>query len=173
MEKESHLERTVRWMSHDVKICMANDAFVGAMTLMMTHISALAGYFAGREASQPANDHDEFMNFYNAYFSVFPDIQPPAEGRRRKSLIYSHFRNGLIHEHLMKKETAIDQGFAKPSFYIESTSNMIVLNVDHFFADYLRVLGSYSNDIKRKRKPMVQENFIKRAKYLGASEPIV
>lgn len=171
--KESHLDRTIRWMSHDVKICMAHDAFVGAMNLMMSNISALAGYFAGRVEERPKNDHDEFMSFYRTYFKSFPDIQAMNENYKRVSLIYSHFRNGLIHEHLMKKGTAIDQGFSKPAFYIETNTSQIVLNVDHFYADYLTVLAKYSNDVYNDSPPGIKERFINRAIFLGASDPIV
>jgi len=174
--EESHLDRTIRWMSHDVKICMAHDAFVGAMTLMMSHISALAGYYAGRVKERPDNDHDEFMQFYRVYFKAFPDIQHTVKTRsgfKTMSLIYTHFRNGLIHEHLMKKGTALDQGLSKPEFYLESQSGLIVLNVDHFFADYLRAIAEYSNDVKFDRKPGIKQKFIDRSKYLGAGEPII
>ncbi len=176
-EKESHLDRTIRWMNHNVRVCMSHDAFVGAMTLMMAHTAALAGYYAGRDHDKQGGDHDEFMSFYNAYYNpqIFPDIRPPLSGnqKKRRSMIYTHFRNGLIHEHLMKKGTAIDQGLTKPPFYHEITNDLIVINVDFFFPEYLRVLGEYSNDVKYSRKKDIKDNFIKRAKYLGASDPIV
>ena len=174
--KESHLDRTIRWMSHDVKVCMAHDAFVGAMTLIFSHISALAGYFAGRVKERPDSDHDEFMSFYLTYFKSFPDIRESVKtrsGSKLMSLIYTHFRNGLIHEHLMKKGTALDQGLSKPEYYFETETGLIVLNVDHFFADYLKVLAEYSNDVRFDRKSEIQKRFIERAKFLGAAEPII
>lgn len=160
-------------MSHDVEICMAHDAYVGAMNLMMSHTSALAGYYAGRGATDKTNDHDEFMVFYNAYFKVFPDIQELDEKGKMRSLIYTHFRCGLIHEHLMKKGTALDTGLSKPPFSVYKGDGSIVLNIDSFFADYLRVLSEYSNDVRFDRRPPTKQNFINRARALGANDPII
>ena len=174
--KESFLDRTIRWMSHDVKICISHDAYIGAMNLMMSHISALSSYYSGR-ATYKVNDHDEFMKFYREYFKAFPDIQQPRKTKSGRlehmSMIYTHFRCGLIHEHLMKTGTALDRGLSRPGFYIENKSRAIVLNIDHFFFDYLRVLATYSNQLKYGADEKLKQNFIKRAKFLGAEEPII
>lgn len=170
--KETHLERTIRWMSNDVIVCMAHDSYISAMTLMMTHVSALAGYYSGRMKERPSSDEKEFLNFYNEYFEELPDIST-TEKNKRISIVYHFLRNGLIHEHLMKKGTALDKGLSKPAFYIQSNTGDIVINVDSFFADYLKAIYKYSNNVFFNTKPNIKENFIKRAKYLGASDPIV
>ena len=174
--EESFLDRMTRWMSHDVKICIAHDAYIGAMNLMMSHVSAMSSFYSGRTTGK-VNDHDEFMNFYRKYFRAFPDIQQPRKeknGRsKHMSIIYTHFRCGLIHEHLMKTGTALDRGLSKPGFYIEKKSGMIVLNIDHFFFDYLRVLATYNNQLKYGDDEKLKQNFIRRAKFLGAEEPII
>lgn len=177
-DQESFLDRLTRWFTHDVKVCIENDAFIGAMTLMLCHISAFASYYSGRVVDRPQNDEKEFLDFYQKYFTVFPVItQPQIDNRtgriKEVSLIYNHFRCGLIHEGLMKKGTALDRGIEKPNFYIHINSRDIVLNVDHFYEDYKKVIQKYKNDVRNDDPRGIKQNFINRAKFLGAEEPFI
>lgn len=174
--QESFLDRLTRWFTHDVDVCMNNDAFIGAMTLMLCHISALSSYYSGRTIERVQSDEKEFLDFYKKYFIVFPVItQPKINDRTGKiksvSIIYNHFRCGLIHEGLMKNGTALDRGRDKPSFYIHQSSGDIVLNVDHFYEDYKKVIEKYKKDIRHDKT--IQTSFISRAKFLGAEEPLI
>ncbi len=180
--KEPFFHRMLRWMRHDVKVCMDHGALVGAITLMLAHTAALAGFYSGRKKACPTDDHDEFMSFFNDYYKKFN--QDPARDSLRiidkkgkeKDMIYTHLRCGLIHEHLMKRGTGIEKG-AKPYIYISSglksaTSREgdITINVDLFFKDYLETLDDYYLDVT-KNKNKLKKKFIDRAKYLGAYRP--
>ena len=174
-EKESFLARTIRWMSHDVKVCMAGDAYVGAMTLMMTDIAALAGFYAGREDGKPKpSDHDEFVVFFEEFFDLAKDprydqlIYEVKKGKN-KCVIYDDFRCGLAHEHLMKVGTAIDKGLEKP--YVFMSPAGLTINIDLFYADYMNALAKYADRIRND--VTVANNFIKRAKHLGAYQPYI
>lgn len=173
MDKEPFLDRMMRWMSHDVKICMANDAYIGAMTLMMTDIAALAGFYAGREKEKPEDDHNEFERFFRDFFNLAKDsnyhdlIYYLDEEHRNKLVIYDHFRCGLVHEHLMKSGNAVDKGLTKP--YVFFSEGGLTINVDHFYIDYLSVLKRYSKKVRSDKT--ISDNFKKRARFLQVYEP--
>jgi len=177
--EEPFIDKMIRWMKHDVKVCMDNDAYVGAMKLMMNDISALAGFYAGRNTpkpSPPITDEIEFMNFFDNYFKVLNAlphsiILKPVQGMKVINLIYTHFRCGLIHEHLMKNGTAIDKRGDNEYLYL--TQGGITININCLYNDYLKTLEEYYSDVKNKNKLNVQENFIKRAEYLGAYQPYI
>lgn len=165
---ESHLERTKRWMLHDVEVCMQNDAFIGAATLMMSHLSALAGYYAGRQANRPRSDAKEFIKFTNKYLVSFPRMTIKGQ-----HLLYNDFRNGLIHEHLPKKGTALDNDDEKPIYYFEPNKHLHVLNLAKFYLEYIDAIGQYLDDVRQDNSAGVKKRFINRAKFLGAIELIV
>ncbi len=173
--QESFLERTIRWMNHGVKACIADEAYLGAMTLMMANISALASFYSGRDSknAQP-NDHDEFVKFFDDFFIgahklSYDDIWYKLEGENKKCILYDEFRCGLIHEHLMKYGTALDKGLTKPYVYISPEG--ITINIDRFYPDYLNAVAVYSDKVRNDST--IFENFKKRAKYLGAYEPYI
>ncbi len=172
---EPFLDRTIRWMRHDVEICMKSDAYVGAMKLMLGDVAALAGFYSGRTTSKPKNDEKEFMTFFDTYFHELNSlphsiILKPMDGTRPKNLIYTHFRCGLVHEHLMKFGTAIDR--RDDNNYLYLTDSGVTINIMKFYRDYLQTLEDYFQDVKQGRDN-IGENFIARAKFLGAYDPLV
>lgn len=172
--QESFLERTICWMTHDVGVCMAHDANVGAMTLMLTDVAALAGFYAGRTEKNPRNDHDEFTRFFIEFFDLakdkeYADLIFRLTGAEKRCVIYDDFRCGLVHEHLMKNGAAIDKGYAKP--YIFYSLEGFTLNLDLFYADYLNALSQYSDKVRNDKG--VAKNFKARAQFLGAYEPYI
>jgi len=177
--KEPFLNRMLRWMSHDVNICMAGDANVGAMTLMLTDIAALAGFYAGRTELKLQNDHDEFVLFFEEFFDLAKDkrydqliyklVKDKKKSIKDRCIIYDDFRCGVVHEHLMKQGTAIDKGLEKPYVFMSLSSGELTINIDHFFADYLNALSKYADRVRNDAN--VADKFKKRAEYLGAYQP--
>jgi hypothetical protein len=179
IQNETFLGRTLKWMSRDVTVCMNGEAYIGAMTLMMTNIAALASFYAGRvteKAPKEHNDHDEFVAFFEKFFDLATNqnynqliykIEIKNKKEKNKCVIYDDFRCGLVHEYLMKNGTALDVGLDKP--YVFLSSSGLTLNIDTFFTDYLRALAKYAKTIKENIT--VAENFKKRAEKLGAFEP--
>ncbi len=181
---EPFLDRFFRWMDYDVDVCMKEKAYIGAITLMMTNISALASFYVGRitdRPKSPENDETEFITFLDAYFPGLKslgiqDIKIPRANENgqieQKSMFYFYFRCGLVHEYLMKRETAIDKGLDKSYLFFNEITKTWTLNVENLYYDYKLSIRAYYQDIKYKNNEL-KSKFIKRAQFLGAENPIL
>jgi len=117
---------------------------------------------------EESNSRDVFVNFIKNYMrDFFKEVQKGTRKKRAVEILYSHFRNGLIHEGVPKIGTTVYRRYTPELFESYPHQEIFMrINLLSFRDRFLKALYDYERDLFDINQPERLKRWRDRFNYL-------
>lgn len=173
------LEIITRWMKDDVLKAYKNNINIGTVLLVFAHIDALGYYLEGvdielrRRNYRTKIQNDKYSRwsrgapFHKFIRNYMPLLQKNCSGKRVTLVVdreasppvkkrvgylkalYTHYRHGVVHEHMMKAGTGITRDSDK---YIHTKRGYFFIDIGFLAEEFMQAVENYKKDVLNHEK---------------------
>ena len=121
---------------------------------------------------EESNSRDVFVNFIKNYMrDFFKEVQEGTKKKRAVEILYSHFRNGLVHESGPKIGTGVYRSYSPELFKSYPKQKIFMaINLLSFRDRFVKAFYDYEKDLFNEKQPERLKRWRDRFDYLKTTK---